>query len=93
MIHFEWDDRKDLENQAKHGVPFAVAQYAFADPHRVIAEDLEHSSLEQRFFCFGRVGEKVITVRFTYRAGRIRIFGAGLWRKGRAIYEKENKGH
>jgi len=36
---FEWDGRKDAENQSKHGVPFVVAQHAFADPHRVIAED------------------------------------------------------
>jgi len=29
---FEWDHRKNQENQKKHGVPFALAQYAFADP-------------------------------------------------------------
>jgi hypothetical protein len=31
------------------------------------------------------------TVRFTYRGGVIRIDGAGYWRKGRIIYEDENK--
>jgi len=34
---FEWDSRKDAENQGKHGVRFALAQHAFADPKRVIA--------------------------------------------------------
>jgi len=29
---FEWDADKDAENEAKHGVSFAEAQYAFADP-------------------------------------------------------------
>jgi uncharacterized DUF497 family protein len=29
---FEWEERKDAENRAKHGIPFALAQYAFADP-------------------------------------------------------------
>jgi uncharacterized DUF497 family protein len=53
---FEWDVEKDLENQAKHGVSFAQAQYAFADPHRVIAEDLSHSQTEKRYYCFGTVG-------------------------------------
>jgi uncharacterized DUF497 family protein len=43
---FEWDALKDAENQAKHGVPFALAQYAFADAKRVIAEDPAHSSKE-----------------------------------------------
>jgi hypothetical protein len=36
------------------------------------------------------VSEGVLTVRFTYRGGVIRIFGAGYWRKGKRIYEQEN---
>ena len=31
-----------------------------------------------------------MTVRFTWRDRKIRIFGAGYWRKGKAIYEKAN---
>jgi uncharacterized DUF497 family protein len=76
-MKFEWDPRKDRENQQKHGVPFEVAQYAFADPDRVIAKDLSHSQDEQRFFCFGMVGEGILTARFTVRGTTIRIFGAG----------------
>lgn len=87
---FEWDALKDAENQTKHGVPFALAQYAFADAKRVIAEDSAHNSKEPRYFCFGRVGEGILTVRFTYRSGVIRIFGAGYWRKGKSIYERQN---
>jgi len=90
---FEWDENKDAENQEKHGVAFSLAQYAFADPHRVIAEDLEHSEDENRHFCFGEVEGAILTVRFTYRGGVIRIFGAGYWRKGKAIYERENQIH
>jgi len=40
---FEWDASKDKQNQEKHGVSFEFAQYAFADPNRVIAEDINHS--------------------------------------------------
>lgn len=93
QTRFEWDERKDVENQVKHGIPFAVAQYAFADPRRVIALDALHSGKEQRYFCFGRVGGGILTVRFTYRSGVIRLFGAGYWRKGKAIYERENQIH
>jgi len=88
---FEWDAKKDQENRDKHGVPFAKAQFAFADPKRVIAEDLSHSSREKRHYCFGWVENGVLTVRFTYRDDVIRIFGAGYWRKGRQIYERENQ--
>jgi len=91
--HFEWDSHKDHENQQKHGVPFESAQYAFADPHRIIAEDLNHSDDEMRYYCFGKAGDGILTVRFTYRNNVIRIFGAGYWRKGKAIYELENKIH
>lgn len=90
---FEWDTNKDIENQEKHGIPFSLAQYAFADPHRVIAEDIAHSETEKRYFCFGEVDDGILTVRFTYRGGAIRIFGAGYWRKGKVIYERENKIH
>lgn len=40
---FEWDANKDIENQKKHGIPFSLAQYTFADHNLVIAEDLGHS--------------------------------------------------
>ncbi|MBI5437011.1 MAG: BrnT family toxin [Nitrosomonadales bacterium] len=91
--NFDWDKKKDLENFARHGVSFVEAQYAFTDPKRIIAEDLAHSEKEQRFFCFGIVEGGVMTVRFTYRAGVIRIIGAGYWRKGKKIYEQENQIH
>jgi uncharacterized protein len=88
---FEWDNNKDKANQKKHGVSFALAQLAFLDHYRIILKDLEHSTEEERFYCLGNVSGGILTVRFTYRSNKIRIFGAGYWRKGKKIYEKENK--
>ena len=85
--HFEWDELKNFMNKTKHGVSFAQAQLVFLDDNRVIAEDLEHSLQEKRYYCFGNIGGEIMTVRFTYRKNRIRIIGAGYWRKGRRIYE------
>jgi uncharacterized DUF497 family protein len=90
---FEWDLAKDLVNQQKHGVAFVKAQLAFADPGRVIAEDLSHSTTEKRYYCFGLVDGGVLTVRFTYRDRVIRIIGAGYWRKGRQTYARERQVH
>ena len=87
---FEWDDVKDRSKQVKHGVPFDLAQRAFLDPHRVFVPDLGHGGGEQRYFCFAWVDDAVMTVRFTWRAHRIRIIGAGYWRKGRKVYAQEN---
>jgi len=90
---FEWDFIKDTINQQKHGVSFSLAQLAFLDHKRVILEDLEHSDDEKRFYCLGNVSGGILTVRFTYRKNKIRIIGAGYWRKGKKIYERENKIH
>jgi uncharacterized protein len=88
---FEWDSAKDKLNQTKHGVSFALAQIAFLDHNRVILEDLKHSGQEKRYYCLGSIAGGIMTVRFTYRENKIRIIGAGYWRKGKKIYEKENK--
>jgi len=85
---FEWDSRKNKINISKHGISFFEAQRVFLDPKRIIAEDVEHSETEVRHYCFGKVGGEIITVRFTYKDQKIRIFGAGYWRKGKKIYEK-----
>lgn len=72
----ERDPAKEAESLRKHGVSFVDAPQAFLDPRRVIAKDLSHSGPEQRFYCFGLLGDGIATVRFTYRGGVIRIFGA-----------------
>lgn len=91
---YEWDEAKNTINQEKHGVSFEHAQYAFDDPYRIIFRDLEHGErIEERFFCLGKLGDGILTVRFTYRRKRIRIFGAGYWRQGKKRYEQENNLH
>ena len=95
MSEFEWDEAKNLENIKKHNVSFVEAQYAFLDKKRIIAKDTSHSQTEERYFCFGlnRSKSGVLTVRFTYRNDRIRIIGAGYWRKGKKVYEQANSIH
>jgi uncharacterized DUF497 family protein len=90
---FEWDLDKDKLNQDKHGIAFSLAQLAFFDKNRVILEDMEHSENEKRYYCLGIVAGGVMTVRFTWRNNKIRIIGAGYWRKGKKIYEEKNKIH
>ncbi len=89
---FEWDSDKARSNQSKHGVSFDEAQLAFADPSRLIAIDHKHSNdRERRYFCFGKTNRGVLTVRFTMRDEKIRIFGAGLWKEGKEVYERQNQ--
>ncbi len=91
-MQFKWDENKNKSNLEKHSVSFHHAQSAFFDEHRIIAKDDEHSTKKEiRYYCFGKVEEGIITVRFTIRNENIRIIGAGYWRKGKKIYEQANK--
>ena len=90
MSDFEWDATKDRVNQAKHEVGFELAQHAFLDPSRVIAEDIDHSGNERRYFCFGQV-EGAVTDGTLHMAKRTNQgFRAGYWRKGKAMGEEAN---
>jgi hypothetical protein len=94
---FEWDDKKisrTLLNIMFLCVSSEHAKKAFADKHRLLYLDVDHSTKKEvRFFCYGKIDGDIITVRFTYRNENTRIFGAGYWRKGRKAYEKENNLH
>ncbi|MDR2462216.1 MAG: BrnT family toxin [Verrucomicrobiales bacterium] len=87
-MEFEWDEAKNRANQAKHGIAFEVAKLAFFDPCRKTHPDKKHSQREPRYFCYGRVAGRILTVRYTLRAKKIRIFGASEWRVGRKKYEQ-----
>jgi uncharacterized DUF497 family protein len=90
-MEFEWSKTKNHLNLEKHGVSFYDAQYAFADPKRIILEDAAHSVDEKRFFGIGKTNVGVVTVRFVCRGQKIRIFGAGYWRKGKKLYDKTHQ--
>lgn len=87
---FVWDLEKELNNIRKHKVDFTPACNAFKDSRRKIYIDSNHSKEEERLYCIGKVGDRVLTVRFTYRSHKIRIFGAGYWRKGELCYERKD---
>ena len=84
---FIWDPQKEAESIKKHGIDFKTAINVFRDPQRKIIIDSKHSEQEGRFFCIGKLGERIITVRFSIRAEKVRIIGAGYWRKGVKYYE------
>jgi len=90
-MRFEWDQEKNNDNLKRHQVSFEEAIEAFGDVNRVLHVDLKHSSeSEKRYFLFGLLRGRVLTVRFTVRDQEVvRIIGAGFWRKGRKIYESE----
>ena len=88
---FSWDERKDRENQRKHGISFEEAASAFADENARLKHDPDHSQEEDRFITFGfSAGGRLLMVAHTDRGERIRIISAReLTREERETYEKE----
>ena len=48
-LRFEWDENKNVLNQAKHKVSFEEAKTVFSDPHALVIDDPDHSINEERF--------------------------------------------
>jgi len=52
-LRFEWDPKKNRENQRKHGVSFEEAETVFSDEHGLFISDPDHSEDEERFLLLG----------------------------------------
>ncbi|MBL7072335.1 MAG: BrnT family toxin [Candidatus Omnitrophica bacterium] len=88
-LRFEWDERKDKINQAKHGVSFEEAQTVFYDDNAIEFYDNTHSSKENRLLLLGLSYKlRALLVCHCYRksASMIRIISA---RKATKREEKE----
>ncbi len=85
-VRYEWDERKNEENQRKHGISFELAALAFEDPRCLISFDREDESGELRWHGIGAVSivpgiSVILLVAHVYREDRygeeiIRIISA-----------------
>ncbi len=90
MVKFEWDEKKDIANQRKHGISFDEAVTVFGDPLAIIFSDPDHSQGEIRFLTFGvsRLG-RLLVVCHTERGERVRLINAReATRQERKVYEE-----
>jgi len=92
MLRFDWDERKNRGNRAKHGVWFEEAQSVFDDPHARLFYDPEHSEGEDRFILLGvSSAARTLVVIHCYRGSHsmIRIISARkATRKELGFYEE-----
>jgi len=71
---FEWDDRKNVSNQRKHGVSFEDAQTVFFDERAIEFDDPDHLTQEERFILLGLSQSlKVLVVCHCYRRNESKI--------------------
>jgi uncharacterized DUF497 family protein len=92
-LRFEWDARKALTNQVKHGVSFEEVMSVFTDPLARIFDDPDHSVAESREIIIGlSQKQRLLVVCFTERGDAIRIFSARKATKWeRQDYEERGK--
>lgn len=88
---FEWDPRKAVTNQRKHGVSFEEATTVFGDPLAVLKSDPDHSAGEERYIVLGMSDRRrLIVVAFAERVPRTRLISARLaTRSEQRTYEEE----
>lgn len=78
-VSFSWDDRKENENQRKHGISFEEAVTAFSDENARLKHDPDHSQNEDRFLLLGFSAKlRLLVVVHAYRQDdkEIRIISA-----------------
>lgn len=68
---FEWDERKNRLNKAKHGLDFSEMR-GFDFEAALVDEDRDASG-EQRFVATGPIGPRLCVVVYTERGENLRI--------------------
>jgi uncharacterized protein len=91
-LRIEWDKRKAVANQRKHGVSFEEARSVFFDEEALLIPDEGHSDEEERFIMLGLSSRlRTLVVCHCYRQADeiIRIISARKAnRTERAQYEQ-----
>lgn len=68
-LRFEWDARKNTQNQRKHGVSFEEAETVFLDDRALLMDDPDHSRREERFILLGlSAALRMLVVSHCYHA-------------------------
>jgi uncharacterized DUF497 family protein len=88
-MEFEWDEVKNQQNIAKHGIDFVDAQAIFARP-MLVRPDVRQEYGEKRWIALGELRGVVVVTVFTQRGRKIHIISI---RKGnkheRQIYQTQ----
>ena len=71
-MDFEWDEAKNQQNIAKHGIDFQDAQLVFEKPF-LISLDARREYGEERSVGLGDLNGTVVVLVFTMRKENIRI--------------------
>jgi uncharacterized protein len=88
-MEFEWDEKKAVANERKHGISFHEAATVFGDPLAITFSDPDHSEGEYRLLTFGVSRfNRLLVVSHSEKGNRLRIISVReMTRHERKIYE------
>lgn len=92
---FQWDKSNIDKNWVKHQVLHVECEQIFFNEPLIIADDIEHSQKEKRWFALGRTeSDRKIFIVFTIRKNLIRVISArDMNKKEKRKYNEEIKKH
>ena len=90
---FQWNEHNIEKNWEKHKVSPVESEQVFFNQPLIVAEDLQHSQEEERFYVLGRTDrDRRLFITFTIRKKQIRVISSrDMNKKERKIYEKRKK--
>jgi uncharacterized DUF497 family protein len=92
-MRFTWDAEKAKANLRNHGISFAEAMEAFADPNADEDFDREHSDEEPRYDLIGFSSRRLLFVVFMEQEdGTFRIISARKAEKKQRVKYEKRKG-
>ena len=88
---FEWDDGNRDKNWVLHQVRRGELEEVFFNQPLVVAEDIEHSGDEERYYLLGQTNRRrLLFVVFTLRDDKIRIIsGRDMTKREREVYRSK----
>lgn len=86
----DWDPKKAVSNQRKHGVSFHAAGTALEDPLGTTYPDPAHSQEEERFITIGSSAlQRILVVAHADRGDSVRLISARrATKRERQFYEE-----
>ena len=73
---FEWDESKNRQNLAKHGIAFEDVLSVFANREALMLEDKRRDYGEPRYVVLCPLQDVLVHVTYTLRGGKIRLISA-----------------
>ncbi|MDR1027359.1 MAG: BrnT family toxin [Rickettsiales bacterium] len=91
-MEYEWDNKKNESNIAKHGFPLSLAVYVFRDKNRTEVEDDRKDYGEPRYLTYGMIRGRLFCVCYTLRDEARRIISVfPISKKKKDLYYGDSK--